>query len=413
MKGKVIGVTGKFKPRGIWAVVLLFVLATTFGLIVGWQPLNVYDELTAAPVFDPMGLFGGAEKERTDGGYFVLIDERGTLLDQTSMYVYRGDEFIAENNIRYRVKTVDGDVARCETIGPEEPIAALDNTEAVPASIFGGTDSNKPTVGIYHTHGGESYVPTEGVESVKGKGGIDEVAKALEGKLNSQGIKAIVDDTSHVPNDSGSYRRSRRTAANLMKQGANYLVDVHRDAAPASQYTARVNGKDVAKIRLVVGRQNPQESAALDLAKRIKDHCDKDHPGLCKGIFMGRGAYNQDLSPNAMLIEVGSEKTTLEQAKAGVDLFADDLPNILGAGTTGATRVGTKTGQGGSWKALGWIIGAFIVGGLGYLLISSGSIKGAAGKLKQFGGSEWSSFFGRRGKIGDKDNDDSDSGGGV
>ncbi|NPV92193.1 MAG: stage II sporulation protein P [Firmicutes bacterium] len=404
--------TSRFKSRVVWVAALLFVLVTAFGFAAGWQPLAASTQWTLAPVFDPTGLFGGYEKERTDGGYFVLIDERGTVLDQTSMYVYRGDEFIAENNIRYRVKTVDGDVARCVTIGPEEPVAAIEATESVPAAVFGGgAATNKPTVGIYHTHGGESYVPTQGVESVQGKGGISDVAKTLESKLNSMGIKAITDDTSHVPNDSGSYRRSRRTAANLMKQGANYLIDVHRDAAPASQYSARVNGKDVAKIRLVVGRQNPQESAALDLAKRIKDHLDKDHPGLSKGIFMGRGAYNQDLSPNAMLIEVGSEKTSLAQAKAGVDLFAEELPKIIGAGTAGATKVGTRTGQGGSWKALGWIIGAFIVGGAGYLLISSGSIKGAAGKLKQFGGSEWSSFFGRRGRGGGRDDDDSDSGG--
>jgi hypothetical protein len=47
-------------------------------------------------------------------------------------------------------------------------------------------------------------------------------------------------------------------------------------------------------------------------------------------------------------------------------------------------------------------LAALLIGGVGYLLISSGSWKGAMGKVRQFGGQEWSSFLGRnsRGKNG-------------
>lgn len=383
--------SNSLSSRRIWLLGLLLVLGMAGGLLISWGGYGA----SASPVFNPLGLFGAYETERSDGGYTVLIDEQGTVLDETARRIYTGDEYIAENNNRYRVKSIDGDVARCVFVGVEEmadlPVLDL----SVPAAA---QTRAKPLVGIYHTHGGESYVPSQGVENVRGKGGITDVAATLASKLNSMGISAVHNDTSHAPNDSGAYRRSRRTAADLMKQGCRVLIDVHRDAAPASAYLTDISGKQVAKIKMVVGRQNPQKSTALGLAKQIKAQLDKNYPGLSKGIHIGRGGYNQDLSPTTMLVEVGSQRTTLEQAKAGANLFADIVPRITGLDTNapaGATRVRTGTDEGGSWKSIGWILGAFIIGGIGYLLISTGSFKAAMGKVKQFGGSEWSSFFGR------------------
>jgi stage II sporulation protein P len=108
------------------------------------------------------------------------------------------------------------------------------------------------------------------------------------------------------------------------------LVDVHRDAAPASAYKTNVSGKSVTKIKLVVGRSNPKMAANLAFAKKLKAHIDKNHPGLSAGIFIGHGSYNQDLTSQAMLIEVGADKNTRENAEEGVRLLSSSIPEVLG-----------------------------------------------------------------------------------
>lgn len=354
----------------------------------------------AAPVFNPINFLSSNEEERMDGGYYALVDEQGNVLDETALRVYKDDEFINADNRRYRVTKVINDIAQCqfmgiETLALDEPVLPQDGEVAVPVVAA------KPVVGIYHSHGDESYMPSQGYSSAPAgqKGGVAEVATTLKSVLESKGITTIYNDATHYPHDSGAYHRSRRTAAALMKQGAQFLIDVHRDAVPAKVYRAQVNGQDVSQVKLVVGRRNPNSSASLDYAKKVKGVLDKTTPGLAKGIFIGKGVYNQDLRATNLLVEVGSDKITLDEAKKGVTMFAQVLPDITGGGTanpqTGVKQVGTTADQG-NWKAVGWLIGAVILGGLGFLLISTGSMKGAANKLKHFGSSEWTNFLGKR-----------------
>ncbi|MGI6663499.1 MAG: stage II sporulation protein P [Bacillota bacterium] len=49
------------------------------------------------------------------------------------------------------------------------------------------------------------------------------------------------------------------------------LFDVHRDAGPAEPYLKDLDGREVAKAMIVVGRTNPKMNANLDFARRLKD----------------------------------------------------------------------------------------------------------------------------------------------
>jgi stage II sporulation protein P len=115
------------------------------------------------------------------------------------------------------------------------------------------------------------------------------------------------------------------------------VVDIHRDAVPPDVYQAEVEGKEVTKIKLVVGKQNPNMKTNLEFAKQIKAVMDKQSPGLSNGIFMGKGDYNQDLSPRAILIEVGSHTNDKDSAAKGVKLFANTMQSVL-AGNSGQNQ---------------------------------------------------------------------------
>lgn len=342
--------------------------------------------------------------ERTDGGYYTFVDENNKKeIDYTNRGVFVGDELIAEDNNHYEVVKIDGDTAYCKLIGSEQ-IVWKDEWGQVP--VFNLAQKNKNIVGIYSTHTAESYVPTDGAESKPGMGGIKQVAQTLGEKLKGQGVNTVVSQNNHDPHDSNAYYRSRRTAKELLDQGAQVLVDVHRDGVPDPNfYKAKVDGKEITKIRLVVGKRNPKMQANLEFAKQIKAYYDKNQPGLIKGIFMAKGDYNQDLGPRTILIEVGTHTNNREAAQAGVVNFAAGLPNIIGVSSQqgqpgrpaepGKPDVKTSPTNKGSWGSAAWLLGLAVIGGGLFLLISTGSMGESMKRVKNFGSRELTSFLGK------------------
>ncbi|MGF7185020.1 stage II sporulation protein P [Desulfitispora alkaliphila] len=355
-----------------------------------------YTTTIQIPEIADLGVY---EVEREDG-YFTIVDEEGNVLDKTARMVYEGDEFISADNRHYRVISIEGDTAHAKYIGdiemnwsgmrePEMPV-----TGAVPVQ-----GEENPVIAIYHTHTAESYVPDEGepfieAEGGDAQGGIVEVGEILSNKLNEIGIETILNTDPHEPHDSNAYHRSRRTVAGLLEEQPIAIVDVHRDAVPDPDfYTAEINGEQVSKIRLVVGRQNQNIEANREFAEQLKAAADELYPGLMHGIFMGRGNYNQDMHPRSTLIEAGTHVTSKEEAERGVILFAEALPKVLGIEAGGAPQA---PASGGDYRSIGWIIGLSLLAGGIFLLVSTGSFSGASEKLKQLTGSEWANFLGSK-----------------
>ena len=352
---------------------------------------SIFGGESAAPAFNPIPLFGLEESEREDGGYFILIDEQGSELIETALKVRKGDEFINQDNRRYLVSQVEGNLARCRFVGVEELMEQeIPENGMAAAAAFGQPSSPGAVVGVYHTHGGECYLPSEGKRSVNGRGGVAEVTSALAAKLNSLGVNTVYHDAPHSPINRSSYRRSRGTAVDLINRGANVLIDVHRNAAPVNKYLARMDNQTVAGILITIGRQNPHYTANLGFAKYLKAKIDGMYPDLVKGIYLGRGVYNQDLLPTSILIEAGTYQMTVEQAKMGVSRFAEAIPGVLETYPAfGPTRIKPEADQGGSWKALGLTVMALLLGGAGYLYLRTGSWEGMMARLQQFRTQEW------------------------
>jgi stage II sporulation protein P len=360
--------------------------------------------------------------ERNDGGYYTIVDELGRPVFLTGWKVNVGDQCLTADNKRYEVTGISGDTAHAKFIG-EVNLSAYEPKTAVKNYAFAvhlapkvaSAQGNK--VAIYHTHSDESYVPTDGTESIEGNGGIYKVGKAFGDALQAKGLQPIISTAKHDPHDNMAYERSRRTAMDLIKKDQPAAIfDVHRDALPAEAYKANLGGQDMTKVQLVVGKYGPTGKQIEDYALQIKAAADKQHPGLIKGIFFAKGGdYNQDLHPRSMLLEVGSHTNSREDAQKGIALFADIIPAILGqtggapGSPAGATGFGTQAaGPSGASKSIGWIVGLLVVGVIAFLFISTGSVKEAGAKFKQFRTSEFANFLAPRlrRKRRPEDNDD-------
>lgn len=348
--------------------------------------------------------------ERNDGGYFTIVDEDGKAVYITGWKVRPGDQCLSADNIRYEVISIEGDIARARTIGQVNLSLYLQDNEGsrfaswLRPSIAQAQKGGK--VAIFHTHSDESYLPNEGVESKLGEGGIFKVGSAFAEALKAKGIEPIHSTAKHDPHDDMAYERSRRTALNLIKQQPEAVFDVHRDAVPPKVYAAEIDGQEVSKVQLVVGKYGPTGKQIEDYAMQIKAAADKQHQGLVKGIFFAKGGdYNQDLHPRSMLLEVGAHTNDRKTAEKGIALFADVIPTVLGRtapspqAQNGAAGVGTTaTGPSGATKSIGWILGLLIAGGAGFLFLSTGSMKEAKAKLKQFTTTEFANFLAPRKK---------------
>lgn len=335
--------------------------------------------ISAAPAW-------GVHEELSDGQYYTLVDQNDRVILQTALQVYVGDEYIAADNCRYEVQEINNSQAKCVMVGQETmPQIAYDEQrqawifdgEAVPAAAA----AQPKRISIYHTHSDESYDSSDGTSSKEGAGGIYDVGDALASKLQSLGFQVEHNKNNHNPHDVNAYNRSRRTAATLLRNNPDAILDVHRDAVPASQYQTEVKGMDVTKVKLVVGKQNPNQTSNLEFAKKIKAVMDQKSPGLSNGIYIGKGDFNQDLSPRSMLIEVGSNTNTKEKAEKGVQLFAESLPIVLGAQTAGSNQGGSPAQKPlagtsrATWSNIAILLGVLAAAGIGFYYLNKGKNK--------------------------------------
>lgn len=313
-------------------------------------------------------------------GYFTWLDENGEVITYTAIAPVPGDTYITEDNRLYEVEAVAEDRTVKARFVEQLDLRASPAASSLPwpggtAAAQARTNGDAGPIGIYHSHNAESYVQTSDQEFEVPLGDVVEVGRALKQALEEQGFRVIHSENSHLPHDGGAYQRSRATVRELLEEGAVALIDVHRDAIPAEQYRTEVAGQEMTKVRLVVGRQNPNSEANMQLAKNLKALADEQYPGLIKGIFNARGNYNQDIGPRTILLEFGTHETSLDEAVRSTRLIAEIFPQAAGLTASGAGEAAAIGGAG--WRSALWLALAAVAGLFGYLWINEGSLEGA------------------------------------
>lgn len=383
----------------------LGLLAVGVSLLLFWGAGAAGGGKISLPVINLTG-FRHVEDELPAGTASTVKDEQGNLVTMISRRVRPGDEIITAGGKHYRIHKVAGNEAVARFTGLDRDLLAYNeffSRMEVPVSKMAwGT---RPVV-IYHTHSDESYLPSDGAESIPFRGGIFQVGDSYTGQLTRDGARVLHDKTPHDPHDDNAYYRSRRTAAQLMKKNPIAIFDVHRDGVDDPEFYRRIiSNQDVAQMRLVVGRENPRLSANLDFARRLMAYSNKVHWPITKEIFIGQGNYNQDLTPTALLIEAGTYTNRKEEAMRGIAQLAEAVPIVLGitgpASRPGAPEFGKPitdptARQAGGWTALAWILVLTLVGGGAFLVISSGGWSRAKERLRNLWGGEFADIFRRR-----------------
>ncbi|KUK82040.1 MAG: putative membrane protein, partial [Pelotomaculum thermopropionicum] len=99
------------------------------------------------------------------------------------------------------------------------------------------------------------------------------------------------------------------------------------------QSTVKVNGREAAAILLVVGSDArgsfPGWDQNYDFAVQLARKINQMYPGLCLGVRVKDGRYNQFLHPRAVLVEVGTTNNFTEEALRSAGYLADALAELL------------------------------------------------------------------------------------
>ena len=202
----------------------------------------------------------------------------------------------------------------------------------------------KPAIFIYHSHNRESWLPE--LKNIKDPDlAFDprknvtllgaRIAKNLE-KLGIDVVHSAKDYPSTVTNfkypKSYQYSKSTVTEAFTNNPDLKFLFDVHRDSQTRSKTTITINNKEYAQVYFVVGEKNPNWESNMQFAKKIHDRLNEKYPGLSKGIYSkssnGNGEYNQSLSPNVSLIEIGGVEITLEESYRTADILSEVFADL-------------------------------------------------------------------------------------
>ena len=226
------------------------------------------------------------------------------------------------------------------------PVAKTTNSNGITldSSVYNSklrVTNNKPQILIYHSHSCETYSdsPKGNYHSEDKDHSVMSVGCLLTNQLSNLGWGVVHSTTFHdSPTYNNSYARSAETIKSVMNQynDVNITIDLHRDGLNIAnqatknnihnKYTTTINGEKVAKFFFVVGMKNTNVDEVQELAEDITKFAQSKYPELVLPIVKKQyGKFNQYMAQNHMLIEVGSNGTSSEEAKASAKYIAEIL----------------------------------------------------------------------------------------
>ena len=216
--------------------------------------------------------------------------------------------------------------------------------------VLPAEDIKKPLVLVYHTHTTESYIPYDNgsfssaypTRNTDENANMLKVGDALCAVLEANGISVIHDRTVYDEKYNGAYDKSREGVKALLERYPQVLItlDIHRDAVYYNDTTrikpvTVINGKKAAQLMIISGAEGgnvedfPHWESNLRFALQLHKAANSKYEMLMKPLYFCNRKYNMDLTPYSLLIEVGTDVNTIEEATHSARLLGDSLACLI------------------------------------------------------------------------------------
>lgn len=207
-----------------------------------------------------------------------------------------------------------------------------------------------PKVLITHAHSSESFKPTDANyykpsdpdRTQDPRFNVERVGEEMTKILQQANIEVIHDTKLHdYPNYNGSYKNSLATIEEYLNKypSIQIVLDIHRDAMSRGTNTilkavTEIDGKKAAQVMLVCGTDlggldHPHWRNNLAFAMKFQQSMNKIYPTLSRPIDLRNERFNMHTTNNSLILEIGSNGNTLEEAVLGGRAAANALARLL------------------------------------------------------------------------------------
>lgn len=204
----------------------------------------------------------------------------------------------------------------------------------------------KPQILIFHTHGGsEAFCDSKSGDVSQS---IVGVGTTLTYYLKKHGYNVIHDTTRYdIINGKIDRNRAYNNAAEHVKRtlqkypSIQVIIDLHRDGVGNKVHrTTVINGKRTAQVMFFNGLSrnrsgnigylyNPNLQYNLAFSLQLKLKCMENYNDFAKPVYLKGYRYNLHLRKRALLIELGNENNTLQEAKNAMPHLAGVIDEVL------------------------------------------------------------------------------------
>ena len=202
---------------------------------------------------------------------------------------------------------------------------------------------DQPQILIYHTHSQEGYIDSvQGDDSTTIMGVGEHLKEILEERYGYYVIHHM--GKYDVKTRDNAYSRSLPEIQKILEENPTIevVIDLHRDAvAEDTRLVMDVNGRPTAKFMFFNGISRTGKNGKIDylynenLATNLafsfqaKWKAEEYYPGLTRRNYLNAYRYNMHVRPKTMLLELGAQNNTLEEAMNACDPIAHILHMIL------------------------------------------------------------------------------------
>ena len=200
-----------------------------------------------------------------------------------------------------------------------------------------------PQILIYHTHSQEGYIDSTGGNANTSVVAIGEYLTQL---LTEQyGLQVLHHKGEYDVNDrESSYSNALPAIEQVLKENPTIevVIDLHRDGVPETTHlVTEINGKPTAQIMFFNGLSrttargeltylpNPYIEDNLAFSFQMQLAAEEYFPGLTRRIYLKGYRYNMHICPKTLLVEVGAQTNTFEEARNAMEPLATLLGNVL------------------------------------------------------------------------------------
>ena len=199
-----------------------------------------------------------------------------------------------------------------------------------------------PQILIYHTHAHEGYADSvEGDASTTVVGAGEQLAEILR---NEYGYQVLHHAGQYDENRDYAYSCALPALEQILTENPTIqvVIDLHRDSVAADKrLVTEIAGKPAARFMFFNGlsrvrqigeigylpNENLQENLAFSF--QMQRASEEYYPGLARKIYLKGYRYNMHLKPRTLLIELGAQNNTLEEAMNACGPLARVLDIVL------------------------------------------------------------------------------------